>query len=44
VNDAQAASDRNLPDFDTSVARPDPVDVGQAAPTVPLYAGVARKP
>jgi hypothetical protein len=24
--------------------RPDPVDVGQAAPTVPLYAGVARKP
>ena len=24
--------------------RPDPVDSGQAAPTVPLYAGVARKP
>ncbi len=24
--------------------RPDPVDVGEGAPTVPLYAGVARKP
>ena len=23
--------------------RPDPVDLGEAAPTVPLYAGVARK-
>jgi S-adenosyl methyltransferase len=47
VNDAHAASDRELIDpglVPCAQWRPDPVDVGEGARTVPLYAGVARTP
>ncbi len=51
MNDAHAASDRNSPDIDASVAHNARVwnywlgaGRGEAAPIVPLYAGAAGKP